>query len=148
MFKKILVATDGSPLSKKDVKCAIGLARAHQAELLAVTVVPRYPLSYFEGAASFSAEEIGVIESRWAHEAQELLDSVAERANAEGVVRTKTVAIGSDLVAQALIQTAKKHKCDLMVMASHGRKGIKRLLLGSETQQVLTHSTLPVLVLR
>ena len=91
---------------------------------------------------------MGVIESRWAHEAQELLDSVAERANAEGVVRTKTVAIGSDLVAQALIQTAKKHKCDLMVMASHGRKGIKRLLLGSETQQVLTHSTLPVLVLR
>ena len=61
MFKKILVATDGSPLSKKDVKCAIGLARAHQAELLAVTVVPRYPLSYFEGAASFSGEEIGVI---------------------------------------------------------------------------------------
>lgn len=147
MFKKILVATDGSALSRKAVKVAIDLARTHQAELLAVTVVPRYPLSYFEGAASFSADEIGAIESRWAHEAQGLLESVAERARAQGV-KVRTVAVGSDLVAQALILTAKKHKCDLMVMASHGRKGIKRLLLGSETQQVLTHSTLPVLVLR
>lgn len=147
MFKKILVATDGSTLSRKAVKCAIGMARTHQAELLVVNVVPRYPLSYFEGAVAFSAEEIGVIESRWSHEAQDLLDGVAERANAEGV-RTRTAAISGDLVAQALLLAAKKHKCDLIVMASHGRKGIKRLLLGSETQHVLTHSALPVLVLR
>lgn len=147
MFKKILVATDGSTLSRKAVKCAIGMARTHQAELLVVNVVPRYPLSYFEGAASFSAEEIGAIESRWSHEAQNLLEGVAQRANAEGV-RTRTAAISGDLVAQALLTAAKKHKCDLIVMASHGRKGIKRLLLGSETQHVLTHSALPVLVLR
>ena len=147
MFKKILVATDGSTLSRKAVKCAIGMARTHQAELLVVNVVPRYPLSYFEGAASFSAEEIGAIESRWSHEAQNLLDGVAQRANAEGV-RTRTAAISGDLVAQALLTAAKKHKCDLIVMASHGRKGIKRLLLGGETQHVLTHSALPVLVLR
>ncbi|TNR03617.1 universal stress protein, partial [Escherichia coli] len=60
----------------------------------------------------------------------------------------KTVIAKSDLVAEAVIATARKYECDLIVMASHGRKGIKRLLLGSETQHVLTHSHIPVLVLR
>ena len=147
MFKKILVATDGSVLSRKAVNCALSMARIHEAELLVVHVVPRYPTSYFEGAVTFSADEVGVIESRWAHEAQHLLNGIAERAVAAGI-KTRTVALSSDLVAQSLLRAAKKHKCDLIVMASHGRKGIKRLLLGSETHQVLTHSNLPVLVLR
>jgi nucleotide-binding universal stress UspA family protein len=69
------------------------------------------------------------------------------RRSAEGVT-VKAVTAKSDLVAEAVISAAKKHKCDLIVMASHGRKGIKRLLLGSETQHVLTHSHIPVLVLR
>ena len=63
-------------------------------------------------------------------------------------MKVKAVTAKSDLVSDAIIAAAKKHKCDLIVMASHGRKGIKRLLLGSETQQVLTHSHVPVLVLR
>jgi nucleotide-binding universal stress UspA family protein len=63
-------------------------------------------------------------------------------------VRVKTATANSDLVAESIIAAAKKHKSDLIVMASHGRKGIKRLLLGSETQHVLAHSALPVLVLR
>lgn len=147
MFKRILVATDGSALSRKAVDYAVELARIHHAELLAVNVVPRYPMSYFEGAATFSADEVGAIEGRWAREAHHLLQGIAERANAAGV-KTKTTALSSDLVAQSLLLAAKKYKCDLIVMASHGRRGIKRLLLGSETQHVLTHSDLPVLVLR
>ena len=63
-------------------------------------------------------------------------------------VKVKGTTVKSDLIAEALIAAAKRHKCDLIVMASHGRRGIKRLLLGSETQQVLTHSHIPVLVLR
>jgi nucleotide-binding universal stress UspA family protein len=63
-------------------------------------------------------------------------------------VKVKPVTARSDLVSEAIIATAKKHKCDLIVMASHGRRGIKRILLGSETQLVLTHSHIPVLVLR
>jgi nucleotide-binding universal stress UspA family protein len=63
-------------------------------------------------------------------------------------VKVKPVTAKGDLVAEAVIATAKRQKCDLIVMASHGRRGIKRLLLGSETQQVLTHSHIPVLVLR
>ena len=147
MFKRILVATDGSTLSRRAVSSAISLAAAHEAELVAVMVVPRYPKAYFEGAVTFSPEDIAIIEDRWAQDAQKKLDAVGERARAAGVA-VKTASLSSDLVAEALIAAAKKHKCDLIVMASHGRKGIKRLLLGSETQHVLTHSTLPVLVLR
>jgi nucleotide-binding universal stress UspA family protein len=147
MFTRILVATDGSTLSKKAVASAIALAAQNEADLLAVTVVPRYPKNYFEGAMTFSPDDIARIEREWAEKAQAKLDHVGELAKAAGV-SIKTAALSSDLVAEAVIAAAKKHKCDLIVMASHGRKGIKRLLLGSETQHVLTHSALPVLVLR
>jgi nucleotide-binding universal stress UspA family protein len=145
MFKRILVTTDGSALSKKAVASAISLAAQHDADLVALTVVPRYPTNYFAGAMAFSHEDVAHIEKQWAGKAQELLDAIGTRAKAAGV-RIKTVS--SDLVADAVIAAAKKHKSDLIVMASHGRKGIKRLLLGSETQHVLTRSALPVLVLR
>ena len=147
MFQRILVATDGSPLSKKAVASAIELATQNGAELIALTVVPRYPKNYFDGAAVFTPEDIARIEKQWAEAAQETLGAVAERAKASGV-KVKTVTVSSDLVAEAIVNAAKKHKSDMIVMASHGRKGIKRLLLGSETQHVLTHSELPVLVLR
>ena len=77
----------------------------------------------------------------------EFVRTVKAQGAAQGVT-VKAVTAKSDLVAEAVISAAKKHKCDLIVMASHGRKGLKRLLLGSETQHVLTHSHIPVLVLR
>ena len=147
MFKRILVATDGSTLSKKAVTSAIALAATHDADLVAINVIPRYPKGYFEGAVAFSPEDIGRVEKQWADKAQAMLDTVKSRAEQSGV-RIKTATVNSDLVAESIVAAAKKHKCDLIVMASHGRKGIKRLLLGSETQHVLTHSTVPVLVLR
>jgi len=147
MFKRILVATDGSPLSERAVDRAIAMAAGSDAELVALTVVPRYPQSYLEGAMTFSAEEIGRAEKQWADKAQAMLDGVRDRAQACGV-RVKTVHVSSDLVAESIIAAATKHGIDLIVMASHGRKGLQRLLLGSETLQVLTHSALPVLVLR
>ncbi|MEJ8809879.1 universal stress protein [Variovorax ureilyticus] len=147
MFQRILVATDGSPLAKKAVTSAIALAAQNGAELVALTVVPRYPTNYFDGAAVFTPEDIGRIEKQWADSAQTALDAVATEARAAGV-NLKTAVTSSDVVGDAIIGAAKKHECNLIVMASHGRKGIKRLLLGSETQHVLTHSELPVLVLR
>jgi nucleotide-binding universal stress UspA family protein len=147
MYQRILVATDGSPLSKKAVTSAIQLAATCGADLLALKVVPRYPQAYFEGSIPLSAEEISRVEGQWAAAAESQLASVAKAAQAKGVV-CKGVTVKSDVVSDAIIATAKKHKADLIVMASHGRKGIKRLLLGSETQQVLTHSHTPVLVLR
>lgn len=147
MYKRILVATDGSTLSKKAVASAIGLAAACDAELVALKVVPRYPQAYFEGSIPLSAEEIARVEAQWTDSAQGLLSAVEKAASAKGV-STKAITVKSDVVSDAIIAAAKKHKADLIVMASHGRKGIKRLLLGSETQQVLTHSHIPVLVLR
>ena len=147
MYKRILVATDGSTLSKKAVASAIQLAATCAAELVAVKVVPRYPQAYFEGSIPMSAQEITRIEKQWTDAAQANLDAVAKSAKAKGV-STKTVTVKSDVVSDAIISAAKKQQADLIVMASHGRKGIKRLLLGSETQQVLTHSHIPVLVLR
>jgi nucleotide-binding universal stress UspA family protein len=147
MYKRILIATDGSTLSKKAVASAIALAQLTEAELVALKVVPRYPQSYFEGGLALPLSDINKIEKQWAAQGQAVVDAVAKAAKAKGL-STKAVVVKSDLVSEAIIATAKKNKCDLIVMASHGRKGIKRLLLGSETQQVLTHSHTPVLVLR
>ena len=147
MYEKILVATDGSTLSKKAVRSAIELASAVQAELVALYVVPRYPISYFEGGITVSSQDIARTEKQWADQGQEVVDAVQQAAQAKGV-KAKAIVSKSDLVAEAIMSTAKKSKCDLIVMASHGRKGFKRILLGSETQHVLTHSSIPVLVLR
>jgi nucleotide-binding universal stress UspA family protein len=147
MYQKILVATDDSKLSRKAVKTAIGLASATGASLVALHVVPRYPMSYFEGALTLPADDVGRIERVWAEQGRALVDEVARTAEAAGV-KTRAVIANSDRVAESVIAAARKHKCDLVVMASHGRKGIQRVLLGSETQHVLTHSTIPVLVLR
>lgn len=147
MYKRILVATDGSNLSKKAVKSAIELAALCQAELVALKVIARYPQSYFEGGMTPDTEAMRQVEQRWSEEAQGVVESVVKAARAKGVV-TKPVVVKSEVVSDAVIAAAKKHNCDVIVMASHGRRGIKRLLLGSETQHVLTHSNLPVLVLR
>ena len=147
MYQRILVTTDGSSLSKKAVTNAIQLAATCGAELVAMKVVSRYPQTYFEGSIPLDAKEVGRIEKQWQDAAQENLAAVQKAASAKGV-SCKSVTVKSDVVSDAIIATAKKQKADLIVMASHGRKGIKRLLLGSETQQVLTHCHTPVLVLR
>lgn len=147
MYQKILVATDGSNLSKKAVSSAIAMAALTGAELVALKVVPRYPQSYFEGGLALQAAEVSRVEQQWAEAGQAIVDAVQKAATAKGV-KAKGITVKSDLISDAIIAAAKKHKCDLIVMASHGRRGIKRLLLGSETQQVLTHSHVPVLVLR
>ena len=147
MYKRILVATDGSDLSKAAVQSATELAAAVGAELVALYVVPRYPVSYFEGGIAISMDDIARTEKQWSDKGQAVVDAVQQSAQAAGVT-TRAVVAQSDLVAESIMATANKHNCDLVVMASHGRKGIQRVLLGSETQHVLTHSTIPVLVLR
>jgi len=147
MYKHILIATDGSELSDKAVDSGLALAALSGAKVTAFKVVPRYPRSYFDGGVAVESNEIQRVEQQWSDAAQGLLDKIKERGSASGVV-VDTVVIQSDLIAEAVITTAKERDCDLIVMASHGRNGLKRLLLGSETQHVLTHSHIPVLVLR
>ena len=147
MFTRIMLATDGSKLSQKAVKSAIDLASKFNAELVAVKVIPRYVQTYFEGSFTVADIDVKSIEAQWAAGAQQVLDKISSSATAKGV-SVKTSVVKSDDIADGLVKAANKMKVDLIVMASHGRKGVKRLLLGSETQNVLTHSEVPVLVLR
>jgi nucleotide-binding universal stress UspA family protein len=147
MYKRILVATDGTKLSKKAVGSAISLAALCGAELVALKVVPRYPVSYFEGGIALPAEDIQRIESHWAHEGQMVVDAIAKLGQKKGIA-VKALTVRNDVVSDAVLATVEKLDCDLVVMASHGRRGVKRLLLGSETQQVLTHAKVPVLILK
>lgn len=147
MYSKILVPTDGSALSRKAMKSAVALAASVGAEVVALNVVPRYPTSYFDGALDIASSEVARVEKQWAEHGQALADEVRTAAEKAGV-KARALTVRSDLVAEAILAAAKKNRCDLIVMASHGRRGIKRLLLGSETLHVLTHGNIPVLVLR
>ncbi len=147
MYQRILIATDGTALSKKAVKAGIELAASLDAEVVALKVVPRYPTSYFEGAVVLAPAELQRIEEQWTKEGQAIVDEVKAMGH-KSQVKVDAVTSKSDSAATSILAVAKKRKCDLIIMASHGRKGIKRLLLGSETMDVLTHSTIPVLVLR
>ena len=147
MYKRILIATDGSPLSDKAVESGLGLAALSGASIVALKVVPRYPRSYFEGSAPLNRDEVKQVEQRWSDAALAELGEI-KKMGAEQGTSVKSVVAKSELIAESIISAATKNNCDLIVMASHGRKGIKRVLLGSETQHVLTHSHIPVLVLR
>jgi len=148
MYERILVATDGSELSEVAVNSAIDLAVLTQAELIAVKVVHHYPASYFEGSLLLSQTEVTRLREQADAEAQRVVDAVKEKADGRGVKSSRAIIMQSELVSEAIIEAARVHRCDLIVMASHGRRGIKRLLMGSETLHVLTHSHTPVLVLR
>ena len=147
MYHRILVATDGSTLSKKAVNSAIAMAALCGAELTALKVIPRYAQSYYEGSIPLNATDVARIEGTWKADAEKMLAGVVKAGKDKGVVVTPQV-VKSDLISEAIIKTAVKQKIELIVMASHGRSGIKRLLLGSETNHVLTQATIPVLVLR
>ena len=146
MYQNLLIPTDGSELSRKAVESGLALAALCKASVVVLQVVPRYPHDYFEGGLT-KQSDIDRQEKHWSDAAQQGLDTIKAEGTARGV-KVTTAVFKSDMVAETIIAAAKKHECDLIVMASHGRRGIKRLLLGSETQHVLTDSHIPVLVLR
>lgn len=104
-------------------------------------------MNYFDGVVAFSPEEIASAEARSVSQAEGGLQSMVARAEASGIHLTTSIAV-SDGVADAIIAAANKHGSDLIVMASHRRSGFARLLIGSDTDQVLAHSKVPVLVIR
>ncbi len=147
MYKKILVTTDGSSLANKGIKSAIELAKSLDAELIALKVIPRYLQTYFEGSIPLDNAQIMMLEKQWEDEANSVLAKVQKQGEKEGVA-ISTAIVKANIISEAIVSFAQKRKVDLVVMTSHGRNGIKRLILGSETTQVLTHSHVPVLVLR
>ena len=148
MYKRVLVATDGSALSEKAVATAIDLALLTGAELVSVNVAHIQPYGYFEGSMVLNQRDIEATQEQADLAAQRLVDAVRTAAVARGVRSAQAIVMKSNQVAEAIISTAKNQQCDLIVMASHGRRSFARLLMGSETLHVLTHSHIPVLVLR
>jgi nucleotide-binding universal stress UspA family protein len=144
MFKKILLPTDGSELSAKAIAGAVDFAAKLGASIVALTVVEPYSYS---SLSEYRPESIEDYEQRMEKVAQERLDKVAAAAKASGVP-VQTVVAKSFSPYEAIIAAAKDNGCDVIFMASHGRRGLNAILLGSETQKVLTHSTIPVMVYR
>ncbi|HXV11478.1 MAG TPA: universal stress protein [Burkholderiales bacterium] len=147
MFKHILIPTDGSDLSKKAIKKGIEFAKKIKARITTIHVVPEFRVIADESFVSLTPEAKKRFEEESLKRARKMLDSVVQQAKAQGV-SCAAVAEANDLPYQQIIATAKSSKCDLILMASHGRRGIASVLLGSETAKVLTHSTIPVLVVR
>jgi len=147
MYKNMLVATDGSKLSDKAVAHAIGLAQAVGAKLTAFYAAPDYPMPAYADGVVYEPVSKKEYAAGAAREAKAILDKVATKAAAGGVKCDTMHAIAA-APWEAVLAAAKKAKCDAIVMASHGRRGLSAVLLGSETQKVLTHSKLPVIIVR
>ena len=146
MFKNILIPTDGSERSQSAMQVGIELAKLHQARITGVHVIPDYHLLIaYEGAFDPVTEER--IEEEAKTRAETYLAYVRKSAQDAGVP-CETVCETSDHPYDAILKTANNRKCDLIVMTSHGRKGLAAMLLGSETRKVLTHGRIPVLVVR
>jgi nucleotide-binding universal stress UspA family protein len=144
MFKRILVPTDGSDISAKAVKTAATLAKLAGAELLTLSVKEPFPYSAISEMQPVPPQEFFDAQERIAGER---VKAAVEAAKAAGMA-CKGHTVEALHPWEAILDHAKTQGCDLVVMASHGRRGISALLLGSETQKVLTHSPVPVLVVK
>ena len=144
MYKKILISTDGSDVSQKAAQSAVALARTCGAELFAISAKEPFPYSAISEMQPTPPQEFFDAQERIAGER---VKGVVQMAGAAGVTcHAHTVEALHPW--EAILDHAKTQGCDLIVMASHGRRGLSALLLGSETQKVLTHSTIPVLVIK
>jgi nucleotide-binding universal stress UspA family protein len=144
MYRNILVPTDGSEITAKAVQTAITLARALGAKLTAISVKEPFPYSAISEMQPVPPQEFYDAQERIA---ATRVKAVVEAAAAAGLECAAFTVEGLHPW-EALVDHAKAQGCDLIVMASHGRRGVSALLLGSETQKVLTHSSIPVLVVK
>lgn len=147
MFKHILVPTDGSELSQATAARAVSFAKEAGAQITAFFSKPEYPIAYFGEGALIDPTTPEKFAELADQQAEEYLGAIEKLCAAAGVPFDK-VSVTSDIPYEAIIEAAEKSGCDLIFMASHGRRGISGLLLGSETNKVLTHSKVPVLVYR
>ena len=145
MFKNILIATDGSDLAAKAVEQGVVFAKEIGAGITALTITKPF------NVLSLAPSELGYTPIEYKKHAEayaeKVLDTVAAAAKSAGI-DCETLQIEHEHVYQAIIDAAAARKCDLIIMASHGRRGASAIVLGSETVKVLTHSKIPVLVYR
>ena len=147
MFRNILVPTDGSELSASTVARAIDFAKEAGAKLTFFYAQPDFPTPIYGEGALFDPTTPEQFSRAAAAEAEKILGLAKAAADAAGVTSVGDTVI-SEVPFEAIIASAERNRCDLIFMASHGRRGLSGLLLGSETQKVLTHSKIPVFVYR
>ena len=144
MFKRILVPTDGSDITTKAVTVAVELAQAGQGQLFAISVKEPFPYSAISEMQPVPPQEF--------YDAQERIAASRVKAVVDAATAQGLSCAGHTIEAlhpwEAITDHAKAQGCDLIVMASHGRRGVSALLLGSETQKVLTHSAVPILIIK
>ena len=150
MYKHILIPTDGSEVAAKGVEQGLSLAKSLQSRVTVIVVTERFPIYAYNGIAGGwipGPEEMARFEAGQKETAQEVLGAVEAAAKKMGVP-AETVHVPEDYPADAVVETAKSRDCDLIVMSSHGRRGLRKMVLGSQTSQVLAYSPVPVLVVR
>jgi nucleotide-binding universal stress UspA family protein len=147
MYKHLFVATDGSKLSAKAVAHAIALAQALGGKLTAFYASPDYPTPVYAEGISYMPMTRKEYTARCSKEADKILKPISLKAEAAGLEFNSAHEIAA-APWEAILAAARKNKCDAIVMASHGRRGVSALLLGSETQKVLSHTKLPIIVVR
>ena len=145
MFQHLLVPTDGSPLSRRTAVAAVHFAKATGAKITGFHAMPE--LRLLAQHPGLPADARANFDQQARAQADEVLSYIKEAAQAEGVV-CDTVMASSDRPHEAILRAARDRGCDVIFMASHGRRGLEAMLVGSETQKVLTHSKVPVLVWR
>ena len=145
MLDHILMPTDGSELSRKAIDYGMALATSVEARVTVLTVTA--PFHFFAVEPSMVADTLDQYEARMAAAATKILEVAKESAAAAGIA-CDTLHVEHEHPYRAIIHTAEQKSCDLIIMASHGRRGIAAVVLGSETVKVLTHSTIPVLIYR
>ncbi len=144
MFQRILVPTDGSDITAKAVTTAVSLARAVGAKIYTISVKEPFPYSAISEMQPTPPQEFFDAQERIA---AKRVQAVVDSCKAAGIA-CEAHTVEALHPWEAIIDHAKRQECDLLVMASHGRRGVAALLLGSETQKVLTHSQVPVLIVR
>ena len=144
MFKHFLIPTDGSHVADKAAKAGIALAHRLGAKVTAYIAIEALQPIYVEGYA-FNQKELDGFEKRAREAGQKRVDAIGKLAKAAGVPFTSVVAKALTPY-EGIIAAAKKRKCDVIFMASHGRRGFSRLIMGNVTQKVLSHSKIPVVV--
>lgn len=148
MYKHILIATDGSELATKALEHGLALAKRDNAQITVVTVTePWSPLDVAHEVRQGRPDPVGHFEEIAAAAAKRILDGAVQRANAHGVT-CNVIHMKDQHPAEGIVAVAKDKGCDLIVMASHGRRGVSRLMLGSQAHEVLTHCTIPALIVR
>jgi len=147
MFKHILISTDGSPVSNKAAKAGVALASALGAKVTAYYTVEQLQPVYADEGYMMNQKMIEGIEDSARQAGQKRVDAIGKMAKVAGVPFASVVSKAYTPY-EGIIAAAKKRKCDAIFMASHGRRGLSRLIMGSVTQKVLMHSKIPVVVYR